>query len=151
MTEPEGPAPGYFGIPTVITFQHAGRHVQHRALVVLSGPMRRAIRAGRAQQLHALRQALAAVQAKIGQKRYRSVKDIQARAATCLRQSPVGHLMYATAEQTAAGQITLGWAMDGLALFKAMQHDGRYLLVTNDWNLAPRRMLELYRSNSAFA
>jgi len=149
LTEPAAQAPGYFGIPTVITFQHAGRRVQHRALVVLSGPMRRALRAGRAQQLHDLRQALAAVQAKIGHKRYRSVKDVQARAATCLRRSPVGHLMYATAEQTAAGEITLRWAMDRLALCKAMQHDGRYLLVTNDWHLAPRRMLELYRSKDA--
>ena len=149
MIEPEGRAPGYFGIPTMITFEHAGRRVQHRALVVLSGPMRRAIRVGRARQLHDLRQALSAVQAKIGQKRYCSVKDIPARAATCLRRSPVGHLMYATAEQTAAGEITLRWAMDRLALCKAMQHDGRYLLVTNDWNLAPRRMLELYRSKDA--
>ena len=39
--------------------------------------------------------------------------------------------------------------MDGLALGKTMQHDGRYLLVTNDWNLGPRRMLELYRSKDA--
>ena len=30
-----------------------------------------------------------------------------------------------------------------------MQHDGRYLLVTNAWNLAPRRMLALYRSKDA--
>jgi len=149
LTAPGDPGPGYFGIPTVITFTHHGRTVQHRCLVVLSGPMRRAIRHGRAQQLQALRQELSAVRAKIGQKRYRSVKDVQARAATCLRRSPVGHLMSATAEQTAAGEITLRWAMDRLALFKAMQHDGRYLLVTNDWNLAPRRMLELYRSKDA--
>ena len=26
-----------------------------------------------------------------------------------------------------------------------MQRDGRYLLVTNDWSLSPRRMLALYR------
>ena len=26
-----------------------------------------------------------------------------------------------------------------------MQRDGRYLLVTNDWNLSPRKMLALYR------
>jgi len=149
LIEPAGREPGYFGIPTMITFQHADRRVQHRALVVLSGPMRRAIRAGRARQLHDLRQALRAVQAKIGQKRYCSVKDIQARAATCLRRSPVGRLMHVTVEQTAAGQVTLRWAMDGLALGKAMQHDGRYLLVTNDWNLGPRRMLELYRSQDA--
>jgi hypothetical protein len=45
--------------------------------------------------------------------------------------------------------VDLRWAVDRLALFKAMQHDGRYLLVTNDWRLAPRRMLELYRSKDA--
>lgn len=149
LLAPAGRATGYFGMPTLITFEHAGRRVQHRALVVLSGPMRRAVRVGRARQLHDLRQALRAVQAKIGQKRYRSVKDVQARAATCLRHSPVGHLLYTTVAQTAAGQVTLRWAIDGLALFKAMQHDGRYLLVTNDWHLGPRRMLELYRSKDA--
>ena len=30
-----------------------------------------------------------------------------------------------------------------------MQRDGRYLLVTNDWQLGPQRMLELYRSKDA--
>ncbi len=147
--EPTVREPGYFGIPTVITFEHAGRSVQQRCLVVLSGPLRRAIRQGRARQFHDLRVALPAVQAKIGQKRYRSVKDVQARAATCLRHAPVGHLLYATAFQTADGQVDLRWAVDRLALFKAMQHDGRYLLVTNAWRLAPRRMLELYRSKDA--
>ena len=57
--------------------------------------------------------------------------------------------MSATAYQTASGAVELRWAVDRLALFKAMQHDGRYLLVTNDWHLAPRRMLELYRSKDA--
>jgi transposase len=149
LTEPVGREPGYFGIPTVITFAHAGRSVQQRCLVVLSGPMRRALRHGRACQLHDLRAELAAVRAKIGQKRYRSVQDVQARAATCLRHSPVGHLLFATVEQTASGAVDLHWAVDRRALFKAMQHDGRYLLVTNDWHLAPRRILELYRSKDA--
>jgi transposase len=149
LTEPVGRAPGYFGIPTVITFAHAGRTVQQRCLVVLSGPMRRAIRQGRARQLHDLRVALAAVRAKIGQKRYHSIPDVQARTDTCRRPSPVGHLLSATAYQTASGAVDLRWAGDGLALFKTMQHDGRYLLVTNDWHLAPRRMLELYRSKDA--
>jgi hypothetical protein len=45
--------------------------------------------------------------------------------------------------------VDLRWAVDRLALFKAMQHDGRYLLVTNDWQLGPQRMLELYRSKDA--
>jgi hypothetical protein len=64
LTASVGRIPGYFGIPTVITFAHHDRTVQHRCLVVLSGPMRRAIRHGRAQQLHALRQELEAVRAK---------------------------------------------------------------------------------------
>jgi hypothetical protein len=41
-------------------------------------------------------------------------------------------------------RVDLRWAVDRLALFKAMQSDGPYLLVTNDFNLAPRRMSELY-------
>jgi hypothetical protein len=86
---------------------------------------------------------------RIGHKRYRSVQDVQARAATCLRRSPVGQLLYATAYLTATGAVDLRWAVDRRALFTAMQHDGRYLLVTNDWHLAPRRMLELYRSKDA--
>ncbi len=149
LTAPTGRAPGDFGIATVITFEHQGRTLRQRCLVVLSGPLRRAIRQGRAKQLQALRAELTAVRAKIGQKRYRSVTDVQARAATCLRRSPVGRLMYATAYQTATGPVELRWAVDRLALFKAMQHDGRYLLVTNDRHLAPQRMLELYRSKDA--
>jgi transposase len=149
LTAPEGRTPGDFGIATVITFAHNGRTVQQRCLVVLSGPMRRARRQGRAQQLHALRTELAAVQAKIGQKRYRSAQDVQARAATCLRRSPVGRLMSVTAYQTATGAVALRWAVDRLALFQAMQQDGRYLLVTNDWHLGPQRMLALYRSKDA--
>jgi hypothetical protein len=45
--------------------------------------------------------------------------------------------------------VALRWAVDRLALCKAMQHDGRYLLVTNDWHLGPQRMLALYRSKDA--
>lgn len=146
LTTAEGAQGDYFGLPCCITFTHAGKTVMHRGLVVLSGPMRHAVRQGRARQLHELREALTAVRAKIGQKRYRSVQEVQARAATCLRRSPVGHLLIATAYQTESGQVELGWQIDGLALFHAMQHDGRYLLVTNDWQLAPARMLALYRS-----
>lgn len=149
LTAPTGQAPGDFGIATVITFEHQGRTLRQRCLVVLSGPMRRAIRQGRARQLRALRAELAAVRAKIGQKRYRSVTEVQARAATCLRRSPVGRLVYATVAETATGAVDLRWTVDRLALFKAMQHDGRYLLVTNDWQLGPQRMLELYRSKDA--
>jgi transposase len=108
--------------------------------------MRRAVRQGRARQLRALQADLAAVRAKIGQKRYRSVKEVQARANTCLRRSPVGKLASAEAYQTEASQVDLRWRIDRYALWQAMQSDGRYLLVTNDFSLSPRRMLELYRA-----
>jgi transposase len=146
LAERSGREPGYFGVPTVITFVHAGQTVRHRCLVVLSGPMRRAIRQGRAKQLQALRVKLRDVRGKIGHKRYASVAEVQARADTCLRNAPVGKLMYAEAYHTTSGQVDLRWAIDRLALCQAMQRDGRYLLVTNDFNLAPRRMLALYRS-----
>lgn len=146
LTEKSGNEPGYFGLLRLITFQHAGKTVTHRCLIVLSGPMRRAVRQGRARQLQALQADLAAVRTKIGQKRYRSVKEVQARANTCLRRSPVGKLVSAEAYQTDVGQVDLRWRIDRYALWQAMQSDGRYLLVTNDFSLSPRRMLELYRA-----
>jgi hypothetical protein len=142
-------APGYFGLPCQVTFTHGGRTVTHRGLVVLSGPMRTAVRQGRAKQLRDLRSELLAVQSKIGQKRYRSVKEVQARANTCLRRSAVGRLMSAEAYPTPEGGVGLRWAVNRLALWQAMQADGRYLLATNDWTLSPARMLALYRAKDA--
>jgi transposase len=137
---------GHYGLPCVLTFQHEGKTVTHRGLILLSGPMRHAVRQGRAQQLHALRDELTAVQAKIGQKRCRSVKEVQARAETCLRHSPVGDLVRAEAYATAEGRVDLRWWIDTDALWHTMQTDGRYLLATNDWTLTPGRMFELYRA-----
>jgi transposase len=137
---------GHYGLPCVLTFQHEGKTVTHRGLILLSGPMRHAVRQGRAQQLHALRDELTAVQAKIGKKRCRSVKEVQARAETCLRHSPVGDLVRAEAYATAEGRVDLRWWIDTDALWHAMQTDGRYLLATNDWTLTPCRMFELYRA-----
>jgi transposase len=139
-------SPGYWGWPCQIPFQHHEQAVSHRGLVVLSGPMRSAVRQDRAAKLRALRGELAAVQGKIGQKRYRSVKEVQARATTCLRRSSVGQLMCAEAYATEEGQVHLQWWVNRLALWQAMQRDGRYLLVTNDWTLGCARMLELYRA-----
>jgi transposase len=130
----------------VITFQHEGKTVTHRGLILLSGPMRHAVRQGRAQQLHALRDELTAVRAKIGKKRCRSVKEVQARAETCLRRSSMGDLMRVEAHPTAEGRVALRWWIDTDALWHAMQTDGRYLLATNDWTLTPCRMFELYRA-----
>lgn len=144
LTDEGGPG-GYFGIPCPVVFEHEGRRVTHRGLVVLSGPMRTARRQTRAAQLRALRQALREVQAKIGRPYYRTVKAVQRRANTQLRKSPTGKFMRAQAYADEQGQVRLRWWVDRYALWQAMQRDGRCLLVTNDWSLSPQRMLALYR------
>jgi transposase len=144
LTDDHGPS-GYWGMPCPVLFKHEGRQVTHHGLVVLSGPMRTALRRTRAAQLSALRQALRAVQGKIGRPYYRTVKAVQQRANTQLKKSPAGKFMRAQAYTDERGQIGLRWWVDRYALWQAMQRDGRYLLVTNDWSLSPRRMLALYR------
>jgi transposase len=143
---PERGRCGTYGLECQVTFTHDGQTVTHRGLVVVSGPMRYAVRQGRARHLRALRAELAGVRAKIGQKRYRSVQEVQARANTCLRNSSVGQLMRAEAYRTEAGGVDLRWWIDPAALQQVMQRDGRYLLVTNDPRLTPQRMIELYRA-----
>ncbi len=144
MTAQRGPQ-GYWGLPCLVTFEHAGRRVTHRGLVVLSGPMRDALRRDRATRLRALRAELREVAAKIGQPHYRTVAQVQARAETRLRHSPVGKLMRVEAYEV-DGRVQLRWWVDREALREAMQQDGRYLLVTNDFSLAPAQMLALYRA-----
>jgi transposase len=144
LTDERGPK-GYWGRSCPVVFEHEGRRVIHRGLVVLSGPMRNSWRKTRATQLRALRQALSEVQAKIGRPRYRRVEAVQKRANTQLKKSPVGKLMRAEAYADEQGQVCLRWWVDRYALWQAMQRDGRYLLVTNDWSLSPERMLALYR------
>ena len=136
---------GHWGIPCQLVFEHEGRQVTHKGLVMLSGPMRHALRQDRAKHLRALRQELAAVQAKIGRPWYRSVATVQQRADTVIRQSSVGRFMRAQAETDASGQVRLRWWIDCYTLWQAMQKDGRYLLATNDWSLSPQRMFDLYR------
>lgn len=81
---------------------------------------------------------------RIGQKRYRSVQDVQARGYLPAR-SPVGRLSSA-AYPAVTRAVELRGAAERLALLKAAQHDGRYLLVANDWQLGRQRTLELNRS-----
>jgi hypothetical protein len=138
-------AEGYWGLCCPVVFEHAGRQVTHRGLVVLSGPMRTAHRQARAKQLWILNQALWEVRAKIGKPHYRTVADVQRRANTRLGNSPAGKFMRAQAYANEQGQVCLRWWLDRYALWEADQHDGRYLLVTNDWSLSPKRMLTLYR------
>ena len=144
LTDERGPG-GYWGRPCQVVFEHEGRRITHRGLVVLSGPMRTSWRQTRAAQLRALRQALSEVQTKIGRPRYRTVEAVQKRANTQLKKSPAGKFMRAEAYTDGEGQVCLRWWVDRYALWQAMQRDGRYLLVTNDWSLSPQRMLALYR------
>ena len=144
LTDDRGPK-GYWGIACLVPFEHDDRQVTHRGLVVLSGPMRTAHRRARAARLRELREALREVEAKIGQPRCRTVTAVQKRAETQLRQSSVGKFMQAQAYEDENGQVRLRWWVNRYPLWQAMQRDGRYLLVTNDWNLSPRKMLALYR------
>jgi transposase len=136
---------GYWGLCCPVVFEHAGRWVTHRGLVVLSGPMRAAHRQTRAKHLWTLNQALWQVRAKIGKPHYRTVACVQRRANTRLKNSPAGKFMRAQAYADEQGQVRLCWWLDRYALWKADQRDGRYLLVTNDWSLSPKQMLALYR------
>jgi transposase len=136
---------GYWGIPCLVPFEHDDRQVSHRGLVVLSGPMRTAHRRARAIRLRELHQTLHQVEAKIGRPHYRTVAAVQKRAETQLKQSSVGKFMQARAYTDENGQVRLRWWVNHYPLWQAMQRDGRYLLVTNDWNLSPQEMLSLYR------
>jgi len=136
---------GYWGVPCQVIFEHAGRKVTHKGLVVLSGPMRSSLRRERAAQLRALRQELHHIQAKIGQPWYRTAAAVQRRADTVLKNSPAGKFMRAEAQADEQGQIHLRWWIDRATLLQALHKDGRYLLVTNDWSLSPQRMFDLYR------
>lgn len=145
LTADHGPQ-GYYGRVCQVPFQpkDSQRQVVHRGLVVLSGPMRTALRRSRATQLKTLRHSLREVEAKIGQPRLQTVKAVQRRADVTLKGSPVSKLMRAEAYQDEQGQVRLRWWVDREALYQGMQRDGRYLLVTNDGSLSAQQMLALY-------
>ncbi len=140
---------GYYGILRWASFEHEGQRVTHRVLIVLSQPMQRARRRTRARQLRELRQELALVASRIGKPQYRTAAQVQARANTCLRRSPVGHLMRAWTIAEEDGSVLLCWQVNGEALAAEMRRDGRYLLATNDASLTPSQMLALYRDKDA--
>jgi hypothetical protein len=135
---------GYWGMPCRVNFEHKGKRATHRGLIVLSGPMCKALRQARATRLRTLRTELQKVRAGIGQPRCRTVKQVQARAETRLRNSPAGKLMRVEAFEH-NGCVDLRWWVDRTALLRAMHLDGRYLLVTNA-PLSPAKMLERYRA-----
>ena len=148
LTDDHGPT-GYWGWACEVPFAHGSRRVTHCGLVVLSGPMRTALRRSRAQHLHALFTALREVQSKIGRKRYRTALEVQRRAETQLRHSSVGKLVRVEATSTPGGLPPLRWWIDRPTLAEAMRADGRYLLATNDPHLTPTQMLARYRDKDA--
>jgi transposase len=138
---------GHWGQPVAIFFEHDGKEATHHGLVVLSGPMRFARYRSRAQQFRALRQTFQEIQTKAdtGQVHYRTLAQVQARAKTQCRRSPVGQLVTVEAKQV-QDRIVLCWQIKVNELRNQMQQDGRYLIVTNDPTLSPQRMFELYRA-----
>jgi len=135
---------GYWGVPCAVPFTHDGRTVIHRGLVVLSDPMRQVLDQERRKQLRELLVALHHIQGKIGQKRYRSEKEVFQRVATQLKHSPVGKLI-GVQISTTEGKVQLEWWIDANAWQAAQRSDGRFLLVTNDMHLTASEMLDLYR------
>ena len=138
---------GYWYRPVSIHFEHEGQEASHQGMVILSGPMRFALRRTRAKQFRELWQALKEVQAKAdaGKSRYLSPKQVQARAETQLRNSKVGR--FVTVEAALEDKrIVLSWQVDAPKLKLAQEQDGRYLLVTNDRRLSYQKMFELYRA-----
>ena len=147
QTDPDG----YWGVPCQVPFTFEGHTLLHRGLVVLSGPMQQALRQTRKQDLRKLQIALHQIRCKImvGQKRYRSEKEINCRIATQLKRSTVGSLIKVQLTTTHEGKFNLAWYLDGDALLAAGRGDGRYLLVTNDFSLSYPQMLALYRKKDA--
>jgi transposase len=138
---------GHWGRPVAIFFEHDGKAATHHGLVVLSGPMRFARYRSRARHFRALRQAFRDIQAKAdaGQAYYRTLAQVQVRAETQRRRSPVGELVTVEAQQ-AGERIVLRWHVKVNQRRDQMQQDGRYLIVTNDPSLSPQRMFDLYRA-----
>jgi transposase len=143
LTDEPGPK-GYWGLPCRVPFEYEGRQASHKGLVVLSGPMRTAVRQGRAAHFRELHQALRQVQSQIGNPRCRTVKAVQHRAKTRLKSSPVGKLVETEAYTNDQGQVRLRWWVNTDALRQKMERDGRYLLVTNNEGLSAKQILVLY-------
>ena len=138
-------ATGYWGVPCEVPFTHKERTITHRGLVVRSDPMRQKLRQERQKHIRELLVALHQIRGKIGQKRYRSEKEVSQRVATQLKRSPAGKLVGVQVATPPEGQLRLDWWIDADALQAAGRGDGRFLLVTNDFSLSYPQMLALYR------
>ncbi|MCP4360906.1 MAG: transposase, partial [Chloroflexi bacterium] len=141
----EGDNPQYWGRGWSVPFEHEGRTLYHRGLVILAGPLRDQIQASRREQLAALDAELALLKAKIGQPYYRTVNCVRRSANARCKESKAGRFMSISIHETADGQVDLQWQIDTDTLWKVEEKDGRYLLVTNDWLLSHQEMFALYR------
>jgi len=140
-----GPEPQYWGRGCEVTFEHEGRTITHKGLVVLAGPLRDQWRQNRQVQLQALQGELAQVRSDIGQPRLRSIKAVQRRVNSKLRASNVGKFMQVNVYEPPTGGVNLHWQLDTEALAQKERLDGRYLLTTNDCSLSHQQMFQLYR------
>jgi transposase len=140
-----GPEPQYWGRGCEVTFEHEGRTITHKGLVVLAGPLRDQWRQNRQEQLQALQKELAQVRSDIGQPRLRSIKAVQRRVNSKLRASNVGKFMQVNVYEPPTGGVNLHWQLDTEALAQKECLDGRYLLTTNDCSLSHQQMFQLYR------
>lgn len=57
----------------------------------------------------------------------------------------MNHLLETTVYETPTGQVNLTWRINPSLLAQEERLDGRYLLVTNDWNLSHQEIFRLYR------
>lgn len=140
-----GPNPQYWGRGCSVTFTHDGQTVTHRGLVILAGPLRDQFRQARQTQLQDLEKQLSQVRADIGQPRLRSLKALQRRVNSRLNASPVGHLVETQVYTNPQSQLNLVWLVNANLLAQEERHDGRYLLVTNDWSRSHAELFQLYR------
>lgn len=142
----DGPAPQYWGRGAEVTFEQEGQTVTHKALVVVSGPLRDQLRQTRQDRINALFTELNTLRSRIGQPRLTSVKAVQRSVNARLRASKVDKFVQVMVYETATSQVNLLWHIDSEALALAERMDGRYLLVTNDRTLSHHEMFRLYRA-----
>jgi hypothetical protein len=142
----DDPSPQYWGRAGTVTFVHEGKKVVHKALAVVSGPLRDQWRQSRQQRLDALFVELEVLRSKLGQPRLRTVKSVQRSVNARLKKSKVGRFVDVTVYTTPTGQLNMFWELIQEELTAAERRDGRYLLVTNDWLLSPKEMFRLYKA-----
>lgn len=139
------PAEPYWGRGCEVHFSFGGQTATHKGLVVVAGPLRDQLRQARLAGLDKLENALEQLRLALGQPRLRSLKAVQRRVNARVRESGLASFIDVSVYTTSDDQVNLHWRRNQQALAEAERHDGRYLLVTNDWSLSHQEMFRLYR------